>query len=497
MKLISKCDKILIADILPRMEMVVLQLLRRLYAPDYMLKPHQKREEHYNTKEFYKTYLKMAWPAVAESVLLGLVSFVDTIMVSTVGTKAVAAVGLTNQPRFLFFAVFFALGIGVTAIVSRRRGENRREDANKCLAQALSIVLILGGLLVSAAIIFAEPLIIFSGAKEDTLADAVTYFRIIMVGMLFTSISLTINAAQRGAGNTRISMTTNVTANLVNCVFNALLINGLLFFPKLGVVGAAIATLLGNIVSFIMSLVSVFRKDRFLRLRLSELFRFRREDLSIIIKISSSAAVEQVFLRFGFFVTAKLIADLGTVEFSAHTLCMSIATISFCFGDGLGVAASALVGQNLGRERPDYSIIYGKTAQRVGLVGAVILPCLWIFFGREISMLFMTGETDPANIEAILALSVNMLLVLAALTPGQVSQALFTGCIRGSGDTKYLAFVSLACIAIERPLLTYILCYLTPLGVVGAWWAMFVDQYLRLALMAWRFSSGKWAKIKV
>ena len=109
----------------------------------------------------------------------------------------------------------------------------------------------------------------------------------------------------------------------------------------------------------------------------------------------------------------------------------------------------------------------------------------------------MTGENDPANIEAILDLSITMLMILAALTPGQVSQVLFSGCIRGAGDTKYSALVSLVCIAIERPLLTFVFCYLTPLGAIGAWVAMFIDQYLRLALMALRFSSGKWAKIKV
>ena len=134
--------------------MFTLELLRRIYAPDHMLKPSQKQEAHYDTAHFYKSYLKMAWPAVAESVLLGLVSVVDTVMVSTVGTKAVAAVGLTNQPRFLFQAVFIALSIGITAIVSRRKGENRQEDANKCLAQSLSLVLILGAVKLSQRVRF-------------------------------------------------------------------------------------------------------------------------------------------------------------------------------------------------------------------------------------------------------------------------------------------------------------------------------------------------------
>lgn len=474
-----------------------MQLLRRLYAPDYMLKPHQKMEKSYNTGEFYKRFIRIAWPAVAESFLLGLVSFVDNIMVSTVGTDAVAAVGLTGQPRLLFYAVFLAVNMSVNAIVSRRKGEGRREDANKCLAQALSLVLILGVILVGTAIVFARPLIIFSGAKDDTVDMAVGYFRIVMVGMLFTSVSLTVNAAQRGSGNTRISMTTNVTANIVNCIFNAILINGLLFFPKLGVTGAAIATLLGNIVACVMSLASVLKKDRFLQLQFKQLFRFRREDMAIMLRISSSAAVEQVFMRIGFFTTAKLVAELGTVDFSAHTLCMSIATLSFCFGDGLGIAASALVGQNLGRGRPDCSIIYGKVAQRIGLLGALVLAAVCALFGEQLSMLFMTGETDPDKITEILLISVKMLLLLAVITPGQVSQVLYGGCIRGAGDTRFAAIVSFICIAGIRPGFTFILCYLTPLGALGAWWAMLFDQYVRLALMAWRFSSGKWTKVKV
>lgn len=472
-----------------------MELLRRLYAPDHMLKAHQKKQDKYPTGEFYKNFIKVAWPAVAESFLLGLVNFVDSIMVSSQGSTAVAAVGLTNQPRFLFYAVFMALSIGITAIVSRRKGEGDVEGANHVLAQSVSLCMLLGVVLVSVAIIFAEPLLIFSGAKEDTLPMAITYFRIIMIGMLFTSIGMSINAAQRGSGNTRISMTTNMTANIVNCIFNALLINGLFFFPALGVKGAAIATLLGNIVSFAMSVYSVSRKGRFLRLRLKMLFRFKLKTLGLIAKISSSAAVEQLFMRFGFFFVAKMVAELSTQDFATHTICMSIVNLSFCFGDGLGVAASALVGQNLGKKRPDYSIVYGKVAQRIGLCIAVLLMALFVFGGPMLINLFMTeGEEHRAF---IMEKGIILLQLLAVITPAQISQVIFSGCVRGAGDTRYAAIVSLVCIAILRPSLTFLLCYIIPLGVVGAWTAMIFDQYMRLILMAFRFSGGKWTKIKV
>ncbi len=472
-----------------------MKLLRRLYAPDYMLKSSQKMQDKYSTGEFYKSFIKVAWPAVTEAFLLGLVNFVDSIMVSTQGSTAVAAVGLTNQPRFIFYAVFFALSIGVTAVVSRRKGENDREDANRCLAQAVSLCMMLGVILVSVAIYFSEPFLRFSGAKDDTIGMATAYFRITMIGMLFTSVSLTINAAQRGSGNTRISMTTNMTANIVNCIFNALLINGLLFFPKLGVTGAAIATMLGNMVSCGMSIYSVSHPDRFLHLKPSALFRFSSKNLLPILKVSSSAAAEQVCMRFGFFVVAKLVADLSTVDFATHTICMSIVNLSFCFGDGLSVAASALVGQNLGKRRPDYSIVYGKTAQRIGFCIAVLLMLLFFFGGEMLISLFMSEGEEHAV--TIVDIGKKILMLLALMTPAQISQVIFSGCVRGAGDTKYAAMVSLICIAVVRPTLTFLMCYVFHFGVIGAWVAMSIDQYLRLLFMALRFSGGKWMKIKV
>lgn len=327
--------------------------LRRFYAPEHLIKKERFLEKPPDSVSVYRKLLKVAWPATLESVLLGLVSFVDGLMVSTVGTAAIAAVGVTNQPRLLFFAVFFAMNIGVTAIVSRRKGQGDRDGANECLAQAVAIALILGVVLCTAAIIVAEPLIAFAGADEDIFDDAVAYFRIIMAGMLFTSVGMAINAAQRGIGNTKISMITNIAANLTNCVFNYFLINGIWFFPTLGVRGAAYATLLGNVVSFVMSLYSVTAAKGYLHIRLRHCFHLRRGMLALLARIGGSAGVEQVFMRIGFFAYSKMVAELSTADLSTHIICMNVINLSFTVGDGLGVAASALVGQNLGAKRPD------------------------------------------------------------------------------------------------------------------------------------------------
>ena len=150
--------------------------------------------------------------------------------------------------------------------------------------------------------IFAEPIIRFCGANEDTQESAVLYFRIIMGGMIFNIISMAINASQRGAGNTKIAMRTNVTSNVVNMIGNYLLIQGHLGFPAMGIAGAALATVFGTIVACIMSICSLIPKDNFVSIPyiIKERVRITLEPAKNMAKIASSVFIEQVFMRTGF-----------------------------------------------------------------------------------------------------------------------------------------------------------------------------------------------------
>ena len=175
----------------------------------------------------------MAWPAVMESFFVSFAGMVDSWMVSSLGASAVAAVGLTTQPKFIGLCIFMALNVSVSALVARRRGEQDKYGANQVLLMALAFVLVMGTIISIAAVTFASPIITFCGAQADTHDDAVLYYRIIMGGMMFNIVSMAINAAQRGAGNTKIAMRTNVTSNVVNMIGNYLLIQGNFGFPQL------------------------------------------------------------------------------------------------------------------------------------------------------------------------------------------------------------------------------------------------------------------------
>ncbi len=474
----------------------MMNLLTGYFNPKYILRKKEILGELPATTHALKEFFKVAWPSMLESILIGLVAFIDTQMVSVLGTDSVGAVGITNQPRMLFYAVFFAINIGVTAIVSRRTGEKDFDGARQCLAQSVTLTVVLGAVLCFLAILFAEPLVSFADAEEKVLADSTAYFQITMLGMLFTSIGMTINAAHRGTGKTDIAMVTNITANLINCLFNYLLISGNFGFPALGVRGAAIATLMGNMVSCFMSVWSVFgNKKCLIHIKLKDCLVIRKDILMLHASVSRNAAIEQLFLRIGFFITALMVNRLGNESTSTNTICMNILTLSFCLGDGLGVATSALVGMNLGKKRKDLSLMYGSIGQRVGFICSILFMLLFFFFGTEMVSWFIP-ENDP-NEQFIMNAAEYIMILLAFTMPAQISMVVYIGCLRGAGDTFFVALSSLVSITIIRPLFTYIFVYACSFGVVGAYGALLVDHYFRLLFSYLRFRSGKWTKIKI
>ena len=149
------------------------------------------------SKSIVRETFQMAWPAVLESFFVALAGMIDSLMVSSMGAYAVAAVGLTTQPKFIGLAMFVAANVAVSAIVARRKGQDDRDGANRTLAAALVFVVLAGVVVSFLCVALADPIIRLCGSNGDTHDSAVAYFRIIMGGMMFNIVSLVINAAQR------------------------------------------------------------------------------------------------------------------------------------------------------------------------------------------------------------------------------------------------------------------------------------------------------------
>lgn len=462
--------------------------LAKFFSVDSMLKKDQIIGNLPSSKEAYRNFIKIAWPSALEAFLVALISSVDTIMVGTLGKGAIAAVGITTQPKFISLAMIFSLNVGVTAIVARRKGQQDQKGANRTLRAGIIICALLSALMSFIGFTFARPILKFVGAEESYLNDAITYMKILMISIPFQALNLTINAAHRGCGKTKISMTTNISSNLVNIVFNYLLINGIGIFPRLEIAGAAIATAMGAAVAFLISLSTLFRRNGYLSFFYKAGLSLKPDVLWPITKISSSALVEQVFVRIGFLAYSTIVAKLGENVYATHIICMNILMLSFCFGDGLSVAASSLVGQNMGAKRPDLSMMYGKTGQRIAFMISTVIFFVFLF-GRSLLVSLYTDNDE------IIALGANIMILAAMGTHMQTSQVVLFGCLRGAGDTGYVAKISLISIGLVRPFAAWLLCYPMGLGLYGAWISLIIDQCFRMVLSYIRFSGGKWSKI--
>ncbi len=445
-----------------------------------------------NNRENIKRTLKVAWPAVLESFFVAVVGIVDSMMVSELGEFAVAAVGLTTQPKFIGLAMFIATNVAVSALVARRKGQGEQADACRIMKTAIMFTIVAGLIVSALCVLLADPIITLSGSEEDTHEAATAYFRIIMGGIIFSMISLVINAAQRGSGNTKIALRTNLVSNIVNIIFNYLLINGRLGFPKLGIQGAAIATVLGTVVACIMSILSLFDKKSFVSVQYSIKMKCRAsmKTMKQIFALSSNVFVEQIFLRIGFMSVSVMAAKLGTQAFAAHQVGMNVMSLSFSFGDGMQVAAVTLIGQSLGQNLPELAKRYGTLCQRMGNLISIVLSILYLILGGWFFGLYFE---DPATI----GIGVHIMRIMIFIVLMQVAQVIYMGCLRGAGDVRFTTIASIISVTCIRPLTSYLFAYILDFGIIGVWYGVVCDQLCRLILTQWRFKSGKWMKISI
>ncbi|MCI8664012.1 MAG: MATE family efflux transporter [Hungatella sp.] len=452
----------------------------------------KQKKETSESKAIVRETFQMAWPAVLESFFVALAGMIDSLMVSSIGAYAVAAVGLTTQPKFIGLAPFVASNVAVSAIVARRKGQEDRDGANQTLIAALTFVVLAGIAVSILCVILADPIIRLCGSNEDTHDAAVIYFQIIMGGMMFNIVSLAVNAAQRGAGRTKIAMKTNVTANVLNMVGNYLLIGGNLGFPALGIHGAALATVFGTVVACGMSIASIFPKDSFVSLpyMIARKLRFRMTSLRGIFHIGSNIFLEQILMRIGFMSVAVMTAKLGTDAFAAHQVGMNVMSLSFSFGDGMQVAAVALIGRSLGEEKPEMAKVYGSICQKMGLAISVVLAVFYLLGGQFLYSLYF----EEAH---IIAMGVEIMRVIVIIVVLQISQVIYMGCLRGAGDVLFTTVASTISVTFVRTICSYALCYTFGLGLIGIWFGVVCDQFCRFILTRWRFRSGAWTKVRI
>lgn len=448
-------------------------------------------------KQLYKDVLMIAWPSFLELILTQLTGMADQIMVGRlpgeVGVQALSAVGLSTQPKFLLMTMVQALNVGATAMVARFRGRNDREQANQVLYQAVVFNILLSALMMILGVVFTGPLLKLiggGGISDATYAYAADYFRIQMWGFVPLCITFTFTAVLRGTGETRIPLIYNTMANVMNLAFNYLLIYGKFGFPRMEVLGASLATVIGQTAAFVFAFIIILDKKRYLHLDFRKKFRFDWDILKNITKIGLPSMVEQLFMRAGVLIFTRTVTGLGDVAFATHHICMNIQSMSFMTGQAFSNSATTLMGQSLGKKRLDMAENYTRHTKTVGIISACVIAVLFALFGRYVVALYN-------NTPEVVDIGGKILFFVAFMQPFQASQFITAGALRGAGDTRFPAL----CIAITvlgvRASFAFILVTLMHFGLWGAWIALVCDQLLRSFLINWHYKKGKWRFIRL
>ncbi|HEY8156185.1 MAG TPA: MATE family efflux transporter [Myxococcota bacterium] len=433
----------------------------------------------------YREILILSWPVMLAQVLVSAVGLVDIAMVGRLGPDAVAAVGYASQFFNLAQAVLFAIGTACVALMARAIGAGDRPGARVALAG--SLIVALATALLFLAIILAAPRWYLGGlgAEPAVIDEAIPYLFLILLSTVFLSVSITLESALRADRNTRLPMLIAVVVTAAKIGLNAVLIFGGLGVPKLGLVGAGLATLASQALGLALyaSILATSKRDSPIALERRD-FRTARGVLREVVRIALPGVGERLAMNLALLAYFRVLSVYGTVAIAAYTVGIRILAFSWIPGTGFGVAASTLVGQALGAGRPVEALQAGWRATRMAIGIAVPLGALCALAREPLGRLF---TDDPAIIEALGP----FLLCLALSQPFLQAHFALGGAHRGAGDTWTPFIAATVGNWLLRTPIAFFLAFVLRTDVIWVWYALTIDHLARTVWLTWSFRRGR------
>lgn len=442
----------------------------------------------------------LAWPLFLEQILTTLVSFADTAMVGALGVNATASVSISNSVVFLINGAVVAMGVGLTAYVARCVGAKDYEGAKAYIRHAFYTLLGLGLPLSIAMVLLHRQIPAWMGAEAIIMDDASMYVLITSCFRLFGMATMVLASVYRGRGDTKTPLYINIGVNILNVVGNYLLINpshtiniGSLAIPMWGagwgVAGAAASTGFSWFVGGSLLALGLFVKDDPTKLTFRECFKL--PDFALlkrVLHVSFPAMLERICMSSSGIVVTKCIASLGTTVVAANTVYGTAESMSFMPAFAFATAATTLVGQSLGANKPKLAEKYTYTTVAMGaVIMGIAGVCLYVF-AEPLVRLF------TPDAEAI-AIAKDCLHIVAFVQPIQTAAWIFAGGLRGAGDTKWPFYITAVCNWAIRTLGAFLCIRVFDMGLPQAVVCMCLDNTARCIWMWARFKGGKWKHV--
>lgn len=426
----------------------------------------------------------LAIPMVLEMLMESIFAVVDIFFVSKLGSAAVAVVGITESVMTVAYAIASGLSVATTALVARRIGEHRKQEAGVVAFQAILAGIMVSLLISIPGVLFAREFLILMGATEQMSEEGLLYPAIIFGGNTVVMLLFIINAVFRSSGDAAISMRVIVFANLINLVLDPLLIFGIGPFPELGLAGAAIATTIGRGLAVLYQFYLLFRGNYRIKLYLSSI-RIKLKVMAELLQISGGGILQNLIATSSWIFLVRIISVSGPDALAGYTIAIRIILFSLLPAWGLSNAASTLVGQNLGAKYPQRA---ERSVWITGYANMAFMGCIGLvmaLFPEFFIRLFIDDE-------AVIGFGA---MALRTISYGFMFYALGMVLIQGfngSGDTFTPTKINFLCFWIIEIPLAYLLAIVLGMGLKGASIAIVTAESL-LTIIAWLlFRKGKW-----
>jgi len=425
---------------------------------------------------------QLAWPAIATNLLASLVGFVDTKIVGSLGAPAIAAVTTGNRIFFILQALLMAVTAGTTALVARAWGAGDRDEAERVTRASLALCAGIALGVSLPALIFPHPLASVFRLEAHTIDLAADFIRWLAPFQIAFAVHLALGAALRAAGDTRTPLAIGALTNVVNVALVYGLVFGRFGMPQLGVAGAAIASGIAFAVGALVLVLLWWRGK--LVLRAGSSGSWERGRVRRILDIGYPAGLEQLVWQGGFLVFLWIVSLYGTAPYAAYGIGVTILAFSFLVGFGFSIAASTLVGQNLGAHDPAGATRSGWRALRLALVAQTAFGLVIVVFAEPLAR-FMIDDPE------VVRLTVVFIYILGSVQPLMAIEYAMGGALRGAGDTRFPLFAVFAGLVGARVTLASLFAwYGLPVEWIFA--ALIADYIVKAILLTARFRSGRW-----
>jgi putative MATE family efflux protein len=428
----------------------------------------------------------LAIPMVLEMIMESVFAVVDIFWVAHLGTDAAATVGLTESLLTLIYALAIGLSIGATATIARRIGEQNPDGAARAAVQAIAVAFFVSIIIAAVGAPLAPKLLELMGGSPWVIEHGSGFTRVMLAGNVTVVMLFMVNAIFRGAGDAAIAMRTLWIANWINIILGPCLIFGIGPFPKLGIVGAAIATNIGRGTGALIALHRLFRSGgRFTIKR--EHIRLEPAIMLRLVRLSATGTF-QVFIGMASWIgLVRIISSFGSNAVAGYTFGIRVILFALLPSWGMANAAATMVGQSLGAGNPDRAERAVWQAGFYNMIFLGIVGLCFIFFAPQI-IWFYTDVPDVAKygVDCLRIVAYGFLFYAYGMVLGQS--------FNGAGDTWTPTIINLFVFWLWEIPLAYILGVQLGWGPRGVFIAMTI-AFSTLALVSGLvFRQGKWKR---